>query len=207
MHQTAAGIERGDLLLVVMNNSESSKINGTPGTRPDGITAVSPSRPACNATSLRVCGGDGRCHRATPQQILEAAREVIGRKLPRGAVAHPDTVKEYLRTVLAGRDHEVFAVLFLDSQMRLIEYVEMFRGTIDNATVYPREVAKEALKRNASSVILVHNHPSGQPEPSRADVALTRQIRDALALIDVQTLDHIIVAGLVTVSLAERGLI
>jgi len=167
---------------------------------------MTPSFPLLKS-SLRVCDGAGRCHEATPPQIMEAAREVIGRKMPRGAAVRPDTLKEYLRTVLAGRDHEVFAVLFLDSQRRVIEFVEMFRGTIDNATVYPREVAKEALQRNAAAAILVHNHPSGDPEPSRADEVLTRTLKDALALIDVQILDHIIVAGPVTVSLAERGLI
>lgn len=186
---------------------ESNKTKGAHGPLAEGITASSPSSAARRDSSLRVCDGDGRCHQATPQQILEAAREVVGQKMPRGATVRSDTLQEYLRTVLAGRDHEVFAVLFLDAQLRLIEYVEMFRGTIDTAAVYPREVVKEALRRNAAAAILVHNHPSGDPEPSRADQVLTHKLKNALALIEVQILDHIIVAGPVTVSLAERGLI
>jgi DNA repair protein RadC len=128
-------------------------------------------------------------------QILEAARQAIEQKMQRGAsFTSPAAVKEYLRAKLAGFEHEVFAVLFLDTRHRLIEYVEMFRGTIDAASVYPREVVKEALRLNAAAVIVSHNHPSGNPEPSAADKALTRG-SEALALVDVRTLDHIIVAG------------
>lgn len=119
----------------------------------------------------------------------------------------PADVKVYLTAKLASLDHEVFAVLFLDNRHRLIEYVEMFRGTIDGASVHPREVVKEALRLNAAAVILAHPHPSGNPEPSAADKAITRQLREALALIDVRTLDHIVVAGNATVSFAERGLL
>src|SRR5690606_2523861 len=119
----------------------------------------------------------------------------------------PTLVKEYLVTKLSGFEHEVFAVLFLDSQHRLIEYSEMFRGTIDSASVYPREVVKEAMRCNAGAVILAHNHPSGNPEPSSADKTLTARLKEALALIDVRTLDHIIVAGADTTSFAERGLL
>ncbi|MNL53738.1 hypothetical protein D3C87_1770080 [compost metagenome] len=128
--------------------------------------------------------------------------------MQRGAsFSSPAAVKEYLRAKLAGFEHEVFAVLFLDTQHRLIEYAEMFRGTIDSASVYPRELVKEALRLNAAAVILSHNHPSGNPEPSGADKALTQRLKEALALVDVRTLDHIIVAGGNTMSFAERGLI
>jgi DNA repair protein RadC len=99
----------------------------------------------------------------------------------------------------------VFAVLFLDNQHRLIEYVELFRGTIDAAAVYPREVVKETLSRNAAAVIFAHNHPSGSVEASQADRMLTDRLKQALALVDVRVLDHIIVAGNATVSFAERG--
>ncbi|WP_080623451.1 JAB domain-containing protein [Stutzerimonas stutzeri] len=109
----------------------------------------------------------------------------------------------YLGAKLAGFEHEVFAVLFLDNRHRLIDYNEMFRGTIDSASVYPREVVKEALRLNAAAVIFSHNHPSGHPEPSQADKTLTRK----LELIDVRTLDHIIVAGQEQVSFAELGLL
>ena len=128
--------------------------------------------------------------------------------MQRGAsFSSPAAVKEYLCAKLAGFEHEVFAVLFLDTQHRLIEYAEMFRGTIDSASVYPRELVKEALRLNAAAVIVSHNHPSGNPEPSRADEVLTQRLKEALALVDVRTLDHIIVAGGSTISFAERGLI
>ncbi|MGC6857179.1 RadC family protein [Pseudomonas aeruginosa] len=146
--------------------------------------------------SLLVHDGRGRYLPASVDQILEAARRVIDQKMQRGTeFSSPAVVKEYLRTKLAGFEHEVFAVLFLDMRHRLIEYVEMFRGTIDQASVYPREVVKEALQHNAAAAILAHNHPSGNPEPSAADRALTQRLKQALALIEVRTLDHIIVAG------------
>ena len=101
----------------------------------------------------------------------------------------------------------MFAVLFLDTRHRLIEYAEMFQGTIDSAEVHPREVVKAALRHNAAAVIVSHNHPSGNPEPSAADQALTQRLREALGLVDVRVLDHVIVAGNATASFAERGLI
>ena len=122
------------------------------------------------------------------------------------ALVSPDAVRDYLRLLLAGRPHEVFVVVFLDAQNRVIATEEMFRGTLTQAAVYPREVVIEALGRNAAAVILCHNHPSGVPEPSRADQALTRTLKQALALVDVRVLDHLIVAGAASVSLAERGL-
>jgi DNA repair protein RadC len=159
-------------------------------------------------SSLMVRDAQGRYLLATAEQILEAARQAIERKMQRGtAFNSPAAVKEYLRAKLAGFEHEVFAVLFMDTQHRLIEYAEMFRGTIDGASVYPRELVKEALRLNAAAVIVSHNHPSGNPEPSAADRALTSQIKQALGLVDVRVLDHVIVAGTDTTSFAERGLI
>lgn len=159
-------------------------------------------------SSLLVRDAQGRYLPASADQIIKAARQVIDQKMQRGvSFTSPTLVKEYLVTKLSGFEHEVFAVLFLDSQHRLIEYVEMFRGTIDSASVYPREVIKEALRLNAAAVIISHNHPSGNPEPSSADKALTTRLKEALALVDVRTLDHIIVAGADTTSFAERGLI
>jgi DNA repair protein RadC len=110
-------------------------------------------------------------------------------------------------TRLSARDHEVFTVIFMDNRHRVIECLEMFRGTIDGASVHPREVVKEALQRNAAAVILCHNHPSGVAEPSQADELITRRLQDSLALIDVRLLDHLIVAGGEVISLAERGLV
>ena len=156
--------------------------------------------------SLLLRDGRGRYLPASADQILEAARQVIDRKMQRGTeFSSPATVKEYLRTKLAGFDHEIFAILFLDTRHRLIEYVELFRGTIDGAEVHPREVVKEALQHNAATVIFAHNHPSGNPEPSAADRALTQRLKQALALIDVRKLDHVIVAGDRTTAFAERG--
>ena len=107
---------------------------------------------------------------------------------------------------MGGLEHEVFAVLHLDSQNRVIEYVEMFRGSVSQTSVYPREVVKEALARNSAALMLVHNHPSGSTQPSRADEHLTQTLKAALALVDVRVLDHVIVAGSELLSMAERGL-
>jgi len=158
--------------------------------------------------SLLVRDARGRYSPATAEQILAAARQVVDQKMQRGAnFGSPVEVKAYLRAKLGGLDHEVFAVLFLDNRHRLIEYVEMFRGTLDGASVHPREVLKEALRLNAAAVILAHPHPSGYPEPSAADRAITLRLREALELVEVRTLDHIVVGGNDTVSFAERGLL
>ena len=159
-------------------------------------------------SSLMVRDTQGRYLLATAEQILDAARQAIERKMQRGtSFTSPAAVKEYLCAKLAGFEHEVFAVLFLDTRHRLIDYVEMFRGTIDAAEVHPREVVKQALRLNAAAVIVSHNHPSGNSEPSAADKAMTSQLRQALALVDIRTLDHVIVAGTRTTSFAERGLL
>ena len=145
---------------------------------------------------------------------LKAATELVRRSLAeamahRDALASPEAVRSYLRVTLAKRDHEVFMVLFMDAQNRVIESEEMFRGTLTQTSVYPREVVKRALELNAAAVILSHNHPSGVAEPSRADEALTQTLRAALALVDVRVLDHFIVAGNgnTILSMAERGLL
>ncbi len=142
------------------------------------------------------------------QAVLELARRAIDEGLRREAVLNsPDKVRQYLQLQLARREHEVFAVLYLDAQNRLLKYEELFRGTLTQTSVHPREVVKQALRHNAAAVILAHNHPSGAAEPSRADELLTKALKDALALVEVRILDHLIVAGNATVSFAERGLI
>lgn len=157
-------------------------------------------------SSLLVRDVQGRYLPATAEQILDAARQVIDQKMLRGAAfTSQQRAKEYLCTKLAGFDSEVFAVLFLDTQHRLIEYDEMFHGTIASTAVHPREVVKKALRNNAAAVILAHNHPSGNTEPSDADRGLTQRLREALELVEVRTLDHIIVGGNDTMSFAERG--
>lgn len=123
-------------------------------------------------------------------------------------LSSPGAVRDYLRLSLAELGHEVFAVLFLDSQNRLITGEVMFRGSLTQTSVYPREVVKAALQHNAAAVILAHNHPSGVAEPSRADEALTQQLKQALAVVDVRVLDHFIVAGSIEpMSFAEKGLL
>ena len=145
---------------------------------------------------------------ATQDEILDAARSILSRRVRRGrALGNPRATREYLQLHLAPRDHEVFAILFLDNRHRVIEFVPLFRGTIDGASVHPREVVKEALARNAAAVILAHNHPSGVAEPSQADELITIRLRDALALVDIRILDHLVVTGDQIVSFAERGLL
>ena len=141
--------------------------------------------------------------------VIERALGILKGRLrkPGEAFNSPAAVRDYLRLHFAGLEHEVFAALFLDSQNRLIEAVDLFRGTLTQTSVYPREVVKEALKRNAQAVILTHNHPSGYAEPSRADELITSTLKATLDLIDVRVLDHIIVAGTDIVSFAERSLI
>lgn len=164
------------------------------------------SIPDVDSISLHVRDGRGRYRPASMDQILAAARRAVDQKMQRSVeFASPLSAKKYLCAKLAGLEHEVFAVLFLDNQHRLIEYVEMFRGTIDTATVHPREVVKEALRLNAAAVILAHNHPSGNPEPSETDERVTARLRSALGLVDVRTLDHFIIAGSRAVSMAMRG--
>ena len=128
-------------------------------------------------------------------------------RVPGGAVDSPETVKNFLTLKLAELGHEVFSVLWLDAQNRVLEYQDMFRGTLTQASVYPREVVKAGLSLNAGACILAHNHPSGMAEPSYADKALTDTLKTALAMVDIRVLDHIIVGGLSTVSFAERGLV
>ena len=140
--------------------------------------------------------------------MLELARRATAQQLQERAVFDsPDTVKHYLQLHLASKGHEVFAVLFLDGQHRLIALEELFRGTLTQTSVYPREVVLRALHLQAAAVVLAHNHPSGSVQPSRADEALTHTLKAALALVDVRVLDHIIVAPGAALSMAEKGLI
>jgi DNA repair protein RadC len=145
---------------------------------------------------------------ATATEIIHAARRAMTRRVRRGVVLDsPRAVREFLTLKLGTLEHEVFAVLLLDNRHRLIEYVELFRGTIDGASVHPREVVKLALARNAAALVLAHPHPSGATEPSQADELITRRLREALALVDIRVVDHIIVAGGDALSFAESGLL
>ena len=144
--------------------------------------------------------------------VLIAVRECCCRYLeeklaPGKRIGSPTDSTNFLLARLRDRPHEVFCCMFLDNRHRVLAFDELFRGTIDNTTVYPREVVKQALQRNAAAVILAHNHPSGVAEPSEADQLITRRIRDALDLVDVRLLDHFIVGDGACVSLAQRGLL
>ena len=134
-------------------------------------------------------------------------RSLVEQATSSDALTSPQAVRDYLRLTLRARPYEVFVGIFLDSQNRLLAAEEMFRGTLAQTSVYPREVVKTALARNAAGVIFAHNHPSGVAEPSRADELLTQALKQALSLVDIRTLDHFVVAGGQLVSFAERGLL
>lgn len=150
--------------------------------------------------------GMGSAKWAQLQACLELGKRYLEATLYRGdAFTSPETTRRYLSARLRAYQHEVFACLFLDSQNRLIQFEELFSGTIDGASVYPREVVKRVLALNAAAVIFAHNHPSGVAEPSQADCHITRRLQTALELVDVRVLDHLIVGDGDIVSLAERG--
>ncbi|MET0383871.1 MAG: DNA repair protein RadC [Burkholderiaceae bacterium] len=163
---------------------------------------------AVPSAALLVRDVDGQYRHARAEEVLSQARRVLSHRVRRGAtMSSPQAVKDYLRLEIGVLEHEVFCVLFIDAQLRLIAFRQMFRGTVTQTSVYPREVVKEALALNAAGVILAHNHPSGVAEPSGADEVLTKSLRTALALVDVNVLDHLVVTTTDAVSFAERGLI
>ena len=162
-----------------------------------------------NASAGDLCRarGLGPAKFALLQAALEMARRHFAEQLDRvDCLTSPVQTRRYLSARLRDRDHEIFACLMLDNRNRVIALREMFRGTIDGASVYPREVVKQALADNAAAVILAHNHPSGVCEPSQADIRITERLREALALVDIRVLDHVIIGDEVT-CLADRGLV
>ncbi len=145
---------------------------------------------------------------AEENELITQAVAVLSRRMrEKNHLDSPDSVRDYLMLTLSGRGHEVFVVMLLDAQNRVLHCEELFRGTLTQTSVYPREVVKLALSANAASVILCHNHPSGVCEPSRSDELLTQTLKSALALVDVRVLDHFVVAGDASISFAERGLL
>jgi DNA repair protein RadC len=161
--------------------------------------------PTADVAAVR---GVGRAKSAELAAVVELARRSLTEEARAcDALASPQAVRDYLRLLLAARPYEVFVGLFLDSQNRLLASDELFRGTLAQTSVYPREVVKAALARNAAAMIFAHNHPSGVAEPSRADELLTQALKQALALVDIRTLDHFVVAGGRLTSFAERGLL
>jgi DNA repair protein RadC len=141
-------------------------------------------------------------------EIIEAALKILAKRLSRGSVlASPRAARDYLALRFGQLEHEVFAALYLTKRHQVIACEELFRGTLDGASVHPRIVVKEALRHNAASLIITHNHPSGQVEPSQADELITARLKAALELIDVRLIDHIITANGVSLSMAEHGLL
>jgi DNA repair protein RadC len=157
--------------------------------------------------SLRLVKGLGPAKQAELLAVFEMARRALSQRLKEREAFHtPDAVKHYLQLQLAHKNHEVFAVLFLDNQNRMLAMEELFRGTLSQTSVYPREVVMRALHHQAAAVVLSHNHPSGSVQPSRADEHLTQTLKASLALVDVRVLDHIIVGQGQAFSMAEQGL-
>lgn len=174
------------------------------------LTQFGSLRELLTADRERACAADG----LSPARyaVLQAALELTRRHyqqlmLTGSALVNPRATKEFVRMRLRDLPHEVFCCLYLDNQCRVIAFEELFRGTLDNASVHPREVVKQALARNAAFVILAHNHPSGLAEPSRDDERVTQRLKQALALVDIKVVDHLIVADGVCESFAERGLL
>ena len=150
----------------------------------------------------------GRLNREEKDSVIKLALSILADRHRAGrALCSPEETRTFLRLKLVDRKHEVFGVLFLDNRHRVILVAEMFQGTIDGATVHPRVVVQRALELNAAAVVFFHNRPSGVAEPSQADEAITRRLRDALALVDVRVLDHFVVSAGESVSFAERGLL
>jgi DNA repair protein RadC len=160
------------------------------------------------ADDLKTVKGLGPAKRAEIAAVLEIARRALAQRLAeQPSFEQVQAVKDFLVMQIGALDHEVFAVLFLDARQRLIAFETLFRGTITHTAVHPREVVKRALALNAAAVVLAHNHPSGVAEPSRADELITAALRQALQLVDVKVIDHVIVGSGATVSFAERGLL
>ena len=161
-----------------------------------------------SAEALKKIKGLGPAKRAEIVAVLELARRALASQLQEKTIfSNPQAIRDYLQLQLGSREHEIFAVLFLDASHRMIVLEEMFRGTLTQTSVYPREVVLRALTLNAANVVLAHNHPSGTAQASRADEAVTQTLKAALALIDVRVLDHFIVTRTAAVSMAEMGLI
>lgn len=183
----------------------------------DELIAARPKRSAPQATdgAPRACDtiASSRLEREQRvQRILAIAKELLMRELRRDCerepmLSSPQSLRDWLRLRCAGLEHEVFLVVYFDAHLRVLDAEALFRGTLTQTSVYPREIVKAALARNAASVAFAHNHPSGSPEPSRADEMLTSTLKSALALVDVRVVDHFVVAGDRMVSMAERGLL
>ncbi|MGA2344090.1 MAG: DNA repair protein RadC [Steroidobacteraceae bacterium] len=203
----AAALSDAEILAILLRS-------GTPGRSAldlarDALTAFGSLRQLIAADRARFCAaaGLGLARYAELQAAAEISRRQLSQSLRAGPLlASPKATRDFLSARLRDLEHEVFCCIYLDKRHRLIQFEELFRGTIDGASVHPREIVKLALQKNAAAVIVAHNHPSGVAEPSQADELITQRVKEALALVDIRLLDHIIVGEGVSVSLAERGL-
>ncbi|MEH6387939.1 MULTISPECIES: DNA repair protein RadC [Pseudomonas] len=208
LSQGAAALSDAELLAIFLRT-------GIPGRSAvdlarDLLSGFGSLRALLQADLKLFCGhpGLGPAKFVQLQAVMEMGRRHLYEEMQRGdALTSPGSVRRYLKSQLLGLPHEVFACLFLDNQHRVIAFEELFRGTLDSASVYPREVVKRALAHNAAALILTHNHPSGVSEPSQADLMLTRRLKESLALVDIRVLDHLVVGDGEPVSFAERGLL
>jgi DNA repair protein RadC len=204
----AAALSDAEILAILLRS-------GTPGRSAldlarDALTAFGSLRQLIAADRARFCAaaGLGLARYAELQAAAEISRRQLSQSLRAGPLlASPKATRDFLSARLRDLEHEVFCCLYLDKRHRLIQFEELFRGTIDGASVHPREIVKLALQRNAAAVIVAHNHPSGVAEPSQADELITQRVKEALGLVDIRLLDHIIVGDGASVSLAERGLV
>ena len=195
-----------EVLAILLRNG-SQKLNAVDLAR-ELINTFGSLRALLSASAKQICRlpGIGPVKYAQLQAAAELSRRLAKENLHRGPVlANPEITREYLTRQLSDRNYEVFAVLMLDSQHRVIQFIELFRGTINSASVYPRELVELVLNKNAAAVILCHNHPSGVAEPSQADKSITKRIKNALETIEVDVLDHLVVGDRDIVSFAERG--
>ena len=179
----------------------ATNINGDSKVKGNGMKVKSEEAPTYGMLPITALYSD--------DEVIARALDILIARFPNNATIFqaPKTSRDFLTLKLAGLQHEVFSALWLTAQNGLITYEELFRGTLTQTSIYPREVLKAALKHNAGAVIFAHNHPSGHPEPSHADKLLTTDLKNALAMIDVRVLDHIVVGGVETISFAERGLV
>lgn len=188
-----------------------SREETTTGPLPEGRTRALPSLESKEMTDepmpgLYVRSNQRRYAPADPDAVLAAARRIVDARTQRGmSFTDPQVAARFFQDKLVGAEREIFAAVLLDTRHRLIHYAELFYGSIDGAEVHPREVVKQVLRLNAAAIIRAHNHPSGDAEPSAADRAVTARLKQALALLDVRLLDHVVVGGRQTVSMAERG--
>lgn len=208
LHKGASALTDAELLAIFLRTGVAGKT--AVDLARELLTEFRGLRGLMGASQARFCAskGLGEAKYTQLQAVLEMSRRYLRESLERGdALTTPEATRDYLKSQLYCHPYEVFACLFLDNRHRVIEYEELFRGTIDGSSVHPREVVRRALHHNAAAVILAHNHPSGASEPSAADRHITQRLKDALALVDIRVLDHFIIGDGQPRSFAEMGLL